>query len=421
MPLRPMAALLLIAASACAPVRPAPGALAPVRARTTNEILAADLATIDTWEVRRVALLRNDGADLSTRTIVLARAGAWLAFARDAYVAHPRAQDADDALSEARRLIESLSGAATAASVPPAPSALLAAAEKLSPELWARLRTLEGRPDAATNVARLADAEIELVRAAGTRTIAPDRPLAPAAPFAVTLAGAPIESAPASAVVLPANVSQVSVSRLACPQVQHVARAGRLLGGDEPLVLLAGGMRLTVPDELRKKARTVHFALASDELKAPSASLLDGVAGAMREHPELSLVIEGHADPRGEDMSNLDLSGRRADAVRDLLVGNGVDGNRVLVRMLGATQRNASGNTLLDYARDRRVQLKFVLPDGSELPVNDEVVDLQIEQQRLWFGALRPGLRRFVAAPGSTVVARPRPLTPAKTKRKVKK
>jgi hypothetical protein len=89
--------------------------------------------------------------------------------------------------------------------------------------------------------------------------------------------------------------------------------------------------------------------------------------------------------------------------------------------MLGATQRNASGNTLLDYARNRRVQLKFVLSDGSELPVTDEMVDLQIEQQRLWLGALRPGLRRFVAAPGSTVVERPRPLTPSKTKRKVKR
>jgi outer membrane protein OmpA-like peptidoglycan-associated protein len=348
MSLRPMAAMLLIAASACAPVRPAPGALAPVRERASNEIMAADLATIDAWEVRRVALLRNNGADVSTRADILARAGAWLVFAHDVYVAQPRTQTADYAVDEARRLMESLRDPAIAAwapsasgapltSAPAAHGVLIASAETLSPELRARLRALEGMSDTSKGV------------------------------------------------------------------------------------FLAGGVRATADEELRRKARTVHFGLASDELKAPSASLLDGVAGAMREHPELSLVIEGHADPRGADMSNLDLSGRRADAVRDLLIGNGVDGNRVLVRMLGATQRNASGNTLLDYARNRRVQLKFVLSDGSELPVTDEMVDLQIEQQRLWLGALRPRLRRFVAAPGSTVVERPRPLTPAKSKRKVKK
>jgi outer membrane protein OmpA-like peptidoglycan-associated protein len=372
---------LLTLVAACAPVRPSPGALAPVPARTTNEILAADLATIDAWERRRVALLSNDGADLAARTVVLARAGAWLAFAREVYVERPRAPDADDALAEARRLIESASGTMTAASAaaPAAtPTALLATAERLSPELWKRLRELEASPDASTRVTTLADAEIELVRAV------------------------------------------VSNSSLLCAPSRHLARAGRLFMGEEAVVTLAGGLRLDAPDELRKKARTVHFALASDMLHEPSAGLLDGVADAMREHPELSLVIEGHADPRGEDMGNVMLSGRRAERVRQLLVAGGVDENRVMVRMFGARQRNGRGTTVLDYARDRRVQLRFVRADGTELPAIEDESDLQIEPEHFWFGALRPGLRRSVAGPDSMVVAPPVPVAPAKVKGKAR-
>jgi outer membrane protein OmpA-like peptidoglycan-associated protein len=392
--------LMLIGAGACAPVRPAPGALAPVQARTTNEVLAADLATIDAWEARRTALLRNDGVDLPTRTVALARAGAWLAFARGAYVARPRAHDADDALAEARRLIEPLEPGHTMAATTPAPprSALASAADQLRPDLWAEVDRLASKPVPVQDVASLADAEIELVRAAASGRIAPDR-----APFGVTLAGSPAGSTAGSAVVLPTNVTEVSVSSLACPQVQHVARAERLLM-DADMSSEAVAERLTNSDDLSAKARAVHFGISSDQLRAPSASLLSGVAAAMRAHPELSLVIEGHTDPRGRDMSNLSLSGRRASTVRDLLANDGVDEERVMVRKFGASHRDGQGSSAVDYARDRRVQLKFVLPDGLELPITNDAIDLQIEPVK----PPRAAVRRPVKRRASTNVPRSR-------------
>lgn len=405
---------LLLAANACAPVRPAPGALAPVQTRTTNEIRYADLATIDAWEARRTALLRNDGPDLFTRSIVLARAGAWLAFARESYLAHPHASDADDALGEARRLMESLS-APRGMAIQSAPSALMTAARTLDPALWARLQELERHPTATHDVISLADAEIELVRAAAKH------PATPA--FSVALASVPAEgssnvvAAPEleSAVVLPANISAVSVSGLACPQVRHLARAGRLLLDEASPVVLAGAAAIAPLDELRSYAHTVHFALRSDVLHGPGAALLDGVAAVMRRHPEVGLLIEGNADPRGADTNNLLLSGRRAERVRQWLVTNGVDGDRVVVRMFGAQHRDATGTTPVDYARDRRVQLRFVQADGTELPALDDASDLQIESEHVWTGAQRPGLRRFVPEPGSTVAAPPVPVAPRKS------
>jgi hypothetical protein len=62
----------------------------------------------------------------------------------------------------------------------------------------------------------------------------------------------------------------------------------------------------------------------------------------------------------------------------------------MLVRQFGARRRAASGTTAADYARDRRVHLKFVLPDGEELPITDDsAVDLQIERVVKRSAALR--------------------------------
>ena len=96
--------ITLIIATSCAPQRPTPNELAPARARSTNEMRAADLAVLDAWEAHRVSLMRNDGPDLAARGVALARAGAWLVYARESYVARPESSDADEALARARAL-----------------------------------------------------------------------------------------------------------------------------------------------------------------------------------------------------------------------------------------------------------------------------------------------------------------------------
>jgi outer membrane protein OmpA-like peptidoglycan-associated protein len=369
----PRTALILAAlgVTACAPQRPAPGALAPVERRGTNEARSADLAAIDAWEARRVALVRNDGPDLAARTVALARAGAWLVFAREAYQSRPMTSEADDALAEARKLMAPFAADARADA---GRGALAAGADRMSPDNWAEVERLASKPEAIADVASLAEAEIELVRAAQR-----PRMLAPG----VMLAGG-VRDPLSSAVVLPATISESSLSALSCPAVQHIARAVALLG-EADVVLQGEARQLAVVEKLqqddRVRARRVHFALKSDAVGMPSAALLAGVAGALKSHPELSLVIEGHADPRGGGEENRELSGRRGAMVRQILADSGVTEDRMLVRQFGETRRAAAGTTAVDYARDRRVVLKFVLPNGEELPIaEDTALDLQVER-----------------------------------------
>lgn len=72
------------------------------------------------------------------------------------------------------------------------------------------------------------------------------------------------------------------------------------------------------------------FAFDKADIRADAAGILDEVVEKMKRYPEVELiVVTGHTDRIGADAYNLKLSDRRAAAVRDYLVKQGVDGNRV--------------------------------------------------------------------------------------------
>lgn len=391
--------VIVLALVACAPQRPTPNELAPARARGTNEMRAADLAVIDAWEAHRLSLMRNDGPDLAARGVALARAGAWLVYARESYVAHPESSDADEALAQARALMARVE--ANGAGQLPA-AALSADAERSSPESWARVRRLAAAPATVADPGRLAEAEIELVRASAR----PERAVAPS----VMLAGG-VRGAASSAVVLPATISSTSTSSLTCRAAQHLARAATLLGEAEaaPVKDLPRPIeRDAIAADTRLHTRYVHFGLRSALLSAASRLLLSGVASAMADHPELSIIIEAHSDPRGSAELNRHLSGSRGEAVRRVLADSGVADERMIVRLFGESRRVSAAPTPEQYARDRRAQLLFLLPDGTELPLaEDGASDLQIERvvggrsprRRATTSGWMPNVRRRIPAP----------------------
>jgi OOP family OmpA-OmpF porin len=102
---------------------------------------------------------------------------------------------------------------------------------------------------------------------------------------------------------------------------------------------------------------TVHFDYNKATIQSRSYSLLDQVARILREHPEIALVsIEGHTDERGSDDYNLDLSQRRADAVRDYLAQKGVERERMRTQGFGESIPLKPEATEEAYAINRRVE-----------------------------------------------------------------
>ncbi|CAI8958796.1 OmpA family protein [Methylocaldum szegediense] len=101
----------------------------------------------------------------------------------------------------------------------------------------------------------------------------------------------------------------------------------------------------------------VTFAYNSDQISPQAASALTQVATTLNQFPETLLTVVGHTDSDGSDAYNMDLSRRRANAVSEFLMAQGVSGSRLQTIGMGKSQPIASNSTEEGKARNRRVEL----------------------------------------------------------------
>ncbi len=101
----------------------------------------------------------------------------------------------------------------------------------------------------------------------------------------------------------------------------------------------------------------VLFKTASFELLPGARERLAKVSGIVLAYPSLHLQIEGHTDSVGGDEYNQNLSEKRAGAVRDYLVQQGITANSIDARGFGKTQPIASNDTPEGRQQNRRVEL----------------------------------------------------------------
>lgn len=117
--------------------------------------------------------------------------------------------------------------------------------------------------------------------------------------------------------------------------------------------------------ELEKDCRApvygIYFESASAEVNAASRPTLQQIAAVMQRHADWKLTIEGHTDSIGGAASNLDLSDRRAAAVKTELTSRfGVPAARLATKGYGLTRPVETNATIEGRARNRRVELTRV-------------------------------------------------------------
>jgi OmpA family protein len=101
----------------------------------------------------------------------------------------------------------------------------------------------------------------------------------------------------------------------------------------------------------------LYFEFARAEIRPESRPTLDEIARVMQRHPDWKLRVAGHTDSVGSAAANLELSRRRADAVRQALGELGVGAGRLVTAGYGAAVPKASNATLEGRASNRRVEL----------------------------------------------------------------
>lgn len=107
-----------------------------------------------------------------------------------------------------------------------------------------------------------------------------------------------------------------------------------------------------------KALQGIQFESGKDVIKKSSNGILDQVVKVMKENPSYNLEINGHTDNVGDDALNLELSKKRANAVKKYLTDKGIEGSRLAAQGFGETVPVADNATAEGRAKNRRVEFK---------------------------------------------------------------
>ena len=101
-------------------------------------------------------------------------------------------------------------------------------------------------------------------------------------------------------------------------------------------------------------ADRVFFATNESILTTASRETLRAQAAWLRANPNITVVLEGHADERGTREYNLALGERRANAAKDYLMTYGIASSRISVISYGKERPVDSGSNPLAWSKNRR-------------------------------------------------------------------
>lgn len=168
------------------------------------------------------------------------------------------------------------------------------------------------------------------------------------------------------------TIALLAVSLSACSSTDDEAATDpSLMGGSESMSQgplsgtevydgnqMGGAQGTGIPGSQEDLAQNVgdrvFFGYDRYDLAPEAQTTLDAQAQWLNKYPSVNVTIEGHSDERGTREYNLALGERRANAVKNYLIGRGVAGNRVNTISYGKEQPAVVGTNPGSWAQNRR-------------------------------------------------------------------
>lgn len=115
-----------------------------------------------------------------------------------------------------------------------------------------------------------------------------------------------------------------------------------------------------VQEILQTAFENLEFETGKDIIKEVSIPSLSELAEVLVKKSEWKLQIAGHTDNVGNDQSNLVLSKKRAEAVKNFMISKGIDASRLFVLYFGETMPIADNDTPEGRQKNRRVEMTII-------------------------------------------------------------
>ena len=114
-----------------------------------------------------------------------------------------------------------------------------------------------------------------------------------------------------------------------------------------------------------------NFDFDSAKLRPTAAAKLQPVVDFARKYPDAGMNVHGHTCDIGTPAYNQKLSERRAEAVKSYLVKQGISASRIKTKGFGETEHIASNKTKKGRAKNRRVEIHYVVIDEKRIRVTE--------------------------------------------------
>jgi outer membrane protein OmpA-like peptidoglycan-associated protein len=158
---------------------------------------------------------------------------------------------------------------------------------------------------------------------------------------------------------------QLDFNQVEMPPIDNVELAHDFYGANQSIGYRMVRFAESTPDFSQVIASSgrfvthgILFDTDSDRLKPESAPVIQSIARGLETNPNLRLLIEGHTDSVGNAAHNQELSLRRAEAVKAVLVSQfKVDASRLATEGLGSSKPIDSNDTPQGRSQNRRVEL----------------------------------------------------------------
>ncbi|MBA7581109.1 Peptidoglycan-associated lipoprotein [subsurface metagenome] len=136
----------------------------------------------------------------------------------------------------------------------------------------------------------------------------------------------------------------------------------KILKDLEPVLLVDNNDSLTIIEEFnRLKFPDIRFVFDKTIIVPDTDKGLEDVISFLEKYPHTGINITGHTDSLGSDAYNIDLSIRRAEKIKNLMVEEGINAKRIFIQGKGENLPRISNKNQEGRSLNRRVEFKLIL------------------------------------------------------------